>query len=201
MESRTLAASRPRPLWAVALALCALLTNAPASAQAPASDPELAASRALVQELGTRLKAALTDAMGRGGPEAAIGVCKDVAPSLAAELSRRSGAKVMRTSAKFRNPLNAPEAWATPVLEDFSKALAAGRSPTDLEFYARTDDGVRYLKPIIAEGLCLACHGTALTPAVQAALGADYPHDRATGYRLGELRGAFVVVWPSAEPR
>jgi hypothetical protein len=43
--------------------------------------------------------------------------------------------------------MNAPEAWATPVPDDLAKALAAGRGPTDLELYARTDDGVRYLKP------------------------------------------------------
>jgi hypothetical protein len=43
--------------------------------------------------------------------------------------------------------MNAPGACATPVPEGFSKTLAAGRGPTDLELYARPDDGVRYLKP------------------------------------------------------
>jgi len=37
--------------------------------------------------------------------------------ALAAEVSRRAGAKVARTSQRVRNPLNAPEAWAIEVLE------------------------------------------------------------------------------------
>jgi len=27
----------------------------------------------------------------------------------------------------------------------------------------------------------------------------EYPFDRATGYTLGKLRGAFSIVWPMTE--
>jgi hypothetical protein len=163
-------------------------------------DPALVASRALALELGTRLRAALVEALERGGPAAAIDVCKDVAPALAAEISRRSGAKVARTSRRFRNPLNAPEPWAATVLDELAASIDAGRAAASLEFFARTDGDVRYMRPIVAEPLCLVCHGTALAPEVSAALAASYPHDLATGYDAGDLRGAFVVTWPARAP-
>ena len=42
---------------------------------------------------------------------------------------------------------------------------------------------------------CVACHGDrdTLDPAIQAILNEQYPHDRATGYSPGDLRGAFSV--------
>jgi hypothetical protein len=171
---------------------------APALAQDSTVDPQLAASRALTREFGERLKTALTEALGRGGPGAAIAVCKDAAPALAVELSRRSGATVARTSARLRNPLNAPPPWAVPVLEQFAAALAAGRPAAGIEYFARTEAGARFMKPIVTEPLCLTCHGTALAPDVQAALARLYPEDHATGFAPGELRGAFVVAWPAA---
>ncbi len=43
---------------------------------------------------------------------------------------------------------------------------------------------------------CTVCHGTQLAPAVQEALAARYPSDQATGYGVGELRGAFTLRKP-----
>ena len=50
---------------------------------------------------------------------AAVQICKDVAPQIASELSRQSGARVMRTSVRYRNPGNAPEDRQVSVLRDF----------------------------------------------------------------------------------
>jgi hypothetical protein len=46
--------------------------------------------------------------------------------------------------------------------------------------------------------LCLTCHGESLAPELAAAIARDYPGDAATGFKSGELRGAFRVVWPAA---
>ena len=50
----------------------------------------------------------------------------------------------------------------------------------------------RVLQPIVIAEPCLACHGAAETiaPAVTEVLAARYPNDRATGYALGDMRGA-----------
>jgi len=59
-----------------------------------ADDPRLLESRSITKFLGSRLQADLKEAISTGGPVAAINVCKDAAPHIAAELSRMSGAKV-----------------------------------------------------------------------------------------------------------
>jgi hypothetical protein len=40
---------------------------------------------------------------------------------------------------------------------------------------------------------CLACHGEKLDAKVQGAIHALYPEDRAVGFRVGEVRGAFTL--------
>jgi Protein of unknown function (DUF3365) len=46
--------------------------------------------------------------------------------------------------------------------------------------------------------LCTNCHGPAdaLSTAVKARLQAEYPHDKATGYSVGQIRGAVTVKRP-----
>jgi hypothetical protein len=150
-------------------------------------------SRELTAEYASLLQAELKAAMSTGGPVAAISVCQDRAPAIASELSRRSGAKIGRTSLRFRNPGNAPEPWQRDVLVEFDTGSSQ-------EFFAKTDAGeTRFMKAIPTGGVCLACHGQTLSAEIQDALDAGYPHDRARGYEPGQIRGAFSIVWPVAE--
>ena len=55
------------------------------------------------------------------------------------------------------------------------------------------------MKAIPTGGICLTCHGTGLSPDIDAVLSQSYPHDLARGYEVGDVRGAFSVTWP-AEP-
>ncbi|WP_230369259.1 hypothetical protein [Paludibacterium denitrificans] len=74
------------------------------------------AANRLLQRLGTALK----QEMSTHGPVAAIGVCKDLAPQLAGELSRENGWKVTRVSLKVRNPmLGLPDASGTAAIAEF----------------------------------------------------------------------------------
>ena len=52
----------------------------------------------------------------------------------------------------------------------------------------------RYMKAIPVGEVCLACHGSSLDPELKATIDGGYPEDRATGFALGELRGAFTVT-------
>jgi hypothetical protein len=83
------------------------------------------------------------------------------------------------------------------VLQEFESAGAD--RPTELEYFERQSGTARYMRAIFAEAVCLVCHGESLAPDVRDALGVDYPHDAAAGYRAGDLRGAFVVVWPQPQ--
>jgi hypothetical protein len=162
-------------------------------------DPRLGESREMVQDFTGRLQAALQSAMSSGGPANAIGVCKDVAPSIASELSRESGAAVSRTSLRLRNPSNLPRDWQVDVLQKFDASDATDAAP---EFYESRPDGqFRYVKAIPTGGLCLACHGSEIPPEIGELLDEHYPHDRARGYAAGEIRGAFSIIWPASTPR
>lgn len=170
-----------------------------AATAAAASDPGdyRQASRDLIATFAGELKGELTAAMSESGPAGAVRVCRDIAPEIAARLSRQSGANVGRTSLRFRNPQNVPEPWQYPVLVRFEQA-GAGADPERLEQYEvepAPDVAARYMKAIPVEPACLACHGKP-AGAVREALARAYPHDRATGYAEGDIRGAFYVVWP-----
>ena len=171
-----------------------LLLMLPGAAWSDDESALLAKSRELTADYATQLKAALQESMAAGGPVEAITVCSELAPQLASDISRSSGAKVRRTSLRFRNPGNAPDDWE-------AQALAELEMTGETELFAATPDGgARYLKAIPTGAVCLTCHGDSLPPAVQEQLGEAYPHDRATGFAVGDLRGAFSVTWPPEGP-
>jgi len=54
------------------------------------------AAKSLTAQLGGKLKAEI----GRKGPASAVGVCKEIAPQIAASLSRETGGKVGRVGTR-----------------------------------------------------------------------------------------------------
>lgn len=188
----------------ISIALAVLLA-APAAIQGGGDEWEAReqAAMAVTQTLFEELSGALQSAMQEGGPPGAIGVCQDFAPQIAARLSRETGWRITRVGTRVRNPmLGMPDAWEQGVLNDFRERMAEGepmQSMTHAEVVEEPDGEVfRFMRAIGTQETCLACHGTAETvhDGTFQALGEHYPHDRATGYRLGELRGAFSVKQP-----
>lgn len=155
-------------------------------------------SRAAAKALGAELKATLQAAIQSSGPLEAITVCNVQAPQLAAKVSAARGMQVGRTSLKTRNDANAPDTWERSVLEQFAQRRAAGEAPDTIEYAEITTlDGepvFRYMKAIPTEAVCLLCHGQQIPPDLTARLDELYPHDRARGFRKGDLRGAFTVI-------
>lgn len=170
-----------------------------AAAGGGAGDPLPGEARALgaIQQFGATLKGALLGAIDEGGPVAAIDVCSDMAPEIAAAVAEETGVTVARTALRVRNPSNAPDARDEADLAAIQAALDAGTPPDAIIVrHAATDaTPARIAKPIMTQGLCLACHGKELAPDVQAAIDARYPEDEATGFDDGSLRGAFVATW------
>lgn len=162
------------------------------------ADPRLQQSRELTRQFQQRLKTELEAAIAQAGPVGAIGVCREKAPAIAAELSAASGASVSRTALRVRNPANAPQPWQREAMERFEQRMAAGEPAEKLElFETPAGQGARYMKAIPTGPLCLTCHGSHLAADVQSALREMYPQDAATGFAAGDLRGAFSVVWPA----
>lgn len=179
-----------------ALALSLSLCAEPAPVRPGAASPALADSvgkcQASVKLLQERLQARLAEALSAGGPAAAVLVCRDEAPAIAARISREQGVAVGRTSDRLRNPANAPPAWAAAAVRAArgQRVAAVGEAVFDL------GDRVGLLRPIAAGAPCLACHGPAasMAPEVRTALSKAYPSDQANGYSAGELRGFFWAV-------
>jgi hypothetical protein len=187
-----------------AVSILLLLATAPGlvvAEEAADASAWIARSRSLANRLGGELKAELGKALQTGGPVAAIEVCRTRAPEIAARLSNESGATVGRTALRVRNPSNAPDALESAVLAQFRDELASGRFEGPLEAAFEINRGGqverRYLRAIPTDAVCLTCHGAALAPEIAAAIERGYPSDAATGFDLGELRGAFSVAWPA----
>ncbi len=158
-------------------------------------------SRRIVQEFAQKLGGVLKQQLEAGGPESAIGVCKQVAPALAAEYSR-DGRVVKRVSLKPRNQiLGTPDTWETEALQGFDRDVADGKPAAGMEHFAVAEgpDGrwFRYLKAIPTQPMCLQCHGQPdqIKDNVKALLAKEYPNDRATSYSAGAVRGAFSIRW------
>ncbi|QQZ27622.1 DUF3365 domain-containing protein [Thiothrix subterranea] len=169
---------------------------APASA-APAVDKAalVESAKGAVQALGGTLKGELEAAMKAGGPVEAMGICHTKAPEIAKAVSAEKGMEVSRVSLKNRNPvMGQANEWQTAVLNDFEAKKAAGADPATIAYAEVVNNEFRFMKAIPTAAVCLKCHGTELSPAVTAKLTELYPQDKATGYKEGDLRGAFVVV-------
>lgn len=187
-------------LWlAAGLLGSAAMLQACQSVAENAPDPRIAAGRAMAQQFGGELKSTLESAIAAKGAAAAILVCRDEAPRIAARVSAQHGAAVARTASRVRNPANAPQPWQRTVLASFEQRLSRGEKPEGLESFETDADGsARYMKAIVTAPVCVVCHGGAIAPDVQHALNEYYPNDDATGFRVGDLRGAFSIEWPAA---
>jgi hypothetical protein len=183
--------------------LVSLLALCTTPALAGELEDRTAAARGIVKEFAGSLQGELKAALDAGGPTNAIQVCSDKAPEIAAGLSKKHGGRVARTSLKLRNPSNAPDAWETKVLNDFEARKAKGEDPGQIETaeIITNKQGkreFRYMKAIaIAPNQpCLKCHGDAIEAPVSSKLNELYKQDKATGYKVGDLRGAFTISQP-----
>jgi len=134
-----------------------------------------------------QLVGALTGAMQDQGPLAAIDVCSQEAPRLAAAASTDM-VKVGRSALKLRNPANAPQVWLAPVLTELAALPSAEGAqrvvPIDEQRYG-------YVEAITLKPMCATCHGTTVAPELAAKIREHYPTDQATGFEPGQLRGVF----------
>ncbi|MGD8709866.1 MAG: DUF3365 domain-containing protein [Ectothiorhodospiraceae bacterium] len=162
-----------------------------------------AADKLSAQFLG-ELKSALVEEMQQGGPAAAIGVCTDLAPEIAGRLSRETGWRVTRVGTRVRNPLlGMPDPWEQQALQKLQQELDSGAQPPLSHSEIVEEPGgryFRYVRAINVGGPCLACHGSKdqMSSEVRHLLAERYPHDQATGYALGDLRGAVSIKQPLA---
>ena len=178
--------------------LCALIPPI-AMGQENSLEESRAVAMALMQQLGAALKKEMAD----GGRDAAISICRKLAPELATKFSLENGWRVTRVSLRTRNPLlGTPDIWEQQALKDFDARAAAGDAADKLEYseVVTEPEGLyfRYVKALPVQPLCLACHGGVdqISESVKTTLKKHYPHDRAVGYLPGQIRGAISIKRP-----
>jgi hypothetical protein len=147
---------------------------------------------------------AMQKAVKEEGAVGAIPVCREKAPQLLHEVRQQTGWQIRRVSLKARNAATGmPDVWEARQLAEFNVRVANGAKAGELEV-GEVVVGVdgrrsfRYLKALPVVEVCQTCHGApeALSGDLKAALSRDYPQDRATGYAVGEVRGALSVQRP-----
>ncbi len=150
-------------------------------------DQAVAASEELFKRLSGRLMQVLQEK----GPAAAISICSQEAPKFAEAVGRERNLRIGRTSLKLRNPSNEPPLWAKALIES---------KPNEPQFFTLENNLVGALLPIHLKATCLLCHGPkdSILDDVKVELAKYYPHDQATGYQEGDVRGWFWMEIPES---
>ena len=140
--------------------------------------------------LGKQLKGAMKS----GGVQKAVSYCNVKAIPMIDSLSRVHNALIKRTTLKTRNALDAPDELETKLLKSYQKAKKNGETLKP----KLTEDApyILFTAPIVINPLCLKCHGTIGTEIAESdykTIAELYPNDKATAYKIGELRGMWSI--------
>lgn len=156
-------------------------------------------AKTAIKMYGGQLKTELQTAMQAGGPINALTACQIKAPEVAQSVSASQQLQISRVSLRNRNPvMGVPSEWQAQVLNDFEARKVKGEALESLVYSELVESNgkqeYRFMKAIPTEAMCLTCHGSDISPAIMTRLTELYPQDKATGFKEGDLRGAFVVV-------
>jgi len=146
----------------------------------------------LLKPFKVELKGGLQSGMKKGGPVDALHACNILAPEILKK-HNLEGYSIGRTSHKLRNPLNAPENWMLPLLEEYKNTHMDNPKEGQVVF---AKDFKAYVEPIYTQGICLTCHGSNIPDIVSDEIKTLYPLDKALDFKLGEFRGLFWVKAP-----
>ena len=155
----------------------------------------------IIAEASGKLITALTEAIAKDGTASAIRVCFERAPAIAVEVGKSHGVTLRRASEKPRNPKNTANEAEKILLATFAADIQKNETPKP-QTKTHLDGTTTFFAPIvISNPLCLQCHGAPdrdIAPLTLTAIRKPYPDDKATGYKVGDLRGLWSVTFPSS---
>ena len=134
-------------------------------------------------------------AINKGGTEYAVDFCSTKAIELTDSVGRSLNAKVKRVSDNNRNPKNSANWDELNYMQAAKRDLENGKTP-DPGFLDVGNNRIVHYYPIVTNQLCMQCHGqpkSDISSTTLTKINTLYPNDRATGYKLNELRGIWVV--------
>ena len=149
-----------------------------------------------IKMLGGTLKMQLQSAMKEDKSGlTALAFCTSSANEITKEVNKKlpSYARVRRTSLKVRNnTVNTPDALDIKIMKAYEADLADKTFSAKDFKVAKAGDVTRVYKPLVTKDVCLKCHGIKLDSKIAEAVKSSFPHDKATGYKVGDLRGVIV---------
>ena len=152
--------------------------------------------------LGTKkvLGANLMGTIQKKGAPAAVAFCNERAYPLTDSMAVVYNAKIKRVSDKPRNPNNKANDKELEHIAMFKqKVLNKAKVEPIVEDLG---EEVQFYYPIVTNGMCLKCHGNVpkdIALDVQKLLQERYPHDKAMGYGLNEVRGIWSITFDKRE--
>lgn len=162
---------------------------------APSNDDQMiakgdAVSSALVQKLGGELKTQ----MQTGGAIGALHFCSVNALPLTDQVAKESKTSIKRVSLNSRNPYNTPTKEEAAILNGWDAMVKNGQPLPAHKLVNLSENTAMYYKPILINNeACLKCHGN-VEGDLAKAISVAYPEDKATGYKMGDLRGMMAIT-------
>lgn len=178
----------------------AIASPAPLSAERRAA--ALQRGKAIAAETFSLLSSNLQSALQQGGVSNALPFCSLAASPLTAGLAAKHNVTLRRVTHKARNPTGKADGAELAILKQFEASLPTSTNPPPpivTNFVAGT---ATFFAPILLNNeLCLKCHGEPgrdIAAENGAVIQRLYPQDEATGFKLGDLRGAWRIDFPLA---
>lgn len=159
--------------------------------------------RAIAAQAFALLSTNLAQAIAAGGITNALPYCSERAYPLTSLVAASNQVALSRITHRPRNATNQVRDDELEVLRSFQLALDRGETPAPVVRQLRPESVMFYAPIVITNPLCLQCHGVPgqdITPEVIALVQRLYPADQATGFKLGDLRGAWRMDIPVPPP-
>lgn len=152
-------------------------------------------AKAIAKTFSSRLKPILKSAIQSGGFTSAVEVCSSAAPEIAKNLSLETGWSISRVSLQPRNQHSAvADPFEYEVLREFDERQLKGESAQLMHYSKIVNNEYRFMKAQGVEAICLNCHGKNISGELKQKIMTHYPDDAATGYSLGQIRGAISLT-------
>lgn len=139
---------------------------------------------------------ALLQQIQSGGAVHAITFCSEKASVLTDSLFKIYDCGIRRVAKKNRNPENELNESEIQIFSEYEMQLANKEKLTPKVIHQENE--ILYYKPIIL-GMqqCLSCHGNldTIEDGVKNILAEKYPNDKAIGFKEGDLRGMWKLIF------
>ncbi len=152
------------------------------------------AAQITTRVLGTRLHAALR----KKGAEYAVNFCSTEAMRLTDSVSNALGLTIRRLAKKYRNPKNETLGLDSLIFKHYILRWLSRQHLKEIILPDNHGHPV-YYNPIKVQHLCLTCHGEpgkTMDANLAEKIKEQYPHDEATGFKEGQLRGMWSITFP-----